>query len=351
MQHIHRRGNVNQFRPFSVGRRQISGFGDGANAVKGASAGATVGSVIPVIGTAVGAIVGAVAGYFVHTGQGPQRAAQAAAIDSALAQMPTANHQGAQIPWNGSATAPGLAQFLSALMTSGIFLGDWDGSVRTSPSVNGHWVDTFIAAVKKVVQAIVSNPVGATVNLDITDAPGGRDAVAGQFSFVNPGISVGPDVISQKIIMGNGGLIYWMVLRTGETTAHATQTSNNQAAQKVFALMIDHAAYDMVPPPPPATISTVANSAPIPVAQIVQPVQTANVQPVQQPVQNTQAMLPPQQVLPAIEQQIPQSQAPIIIQTPQGPQQIMPATPSGMSTTTILIIAAVGAAAIYLLKK
>jgi hypothetical protein len=270
---------ASQFGP-KRGRIRFDGFGAattqqevsagsaiaGAGLAYGLSAAGT--AVFPGIGTAVGAAIGLIADALIHTGQGPERAAQSAAISNALAGISTANHQGAAIPWIGTATNPGLQQFLQAIMTQGLFMS-WDPNLISSPAVNGNWANTFIAAVKQVTQAIAANPVGKTVCLNITDRPGGNDAVGGQFCFVNPGLAAGPDVISQKVIMGNGGLMYWMVLRTGESPAHAALNANNNPAEKVFALMVDHAAYDLTPPPPPATIKTVANApAPTPIAPV-----------------------------------------------------------------------------------
>lgn len=270
----------------------LNGFGrlgSVAYAEQGASIGATAGSAAGPIGTVIGTIAGAVIGLFAHQGQGPQRAAAAQAIDGALAQIPSTAGIGVQIPWIGSSNAPGLQQYLQALMTSGLFMS-FDTSL-SRPSVNGNWANTFIAALKQVVQAIIANPTGATVSVNITDRPGGNDAVAGTFNFVNPGLQVGPDAISARIIMGNGGMVYWMILRTGESTSHAMQTANSSAAQKVFALMVDHAAHDFAPqlfapPVAAATISTVAN-APVatiqPVTQGVAAQSVATIQPVTGP--------------------------------------------------------------------
>ena len=241
-----------------------TGFGSVAYAEQGASVGGTVGSVAGPIGTVIGTVAGAIVGLIAHQGQGPQRAAAAAQIDQALQQLPASSAGvGVQIPWIGSSTSPGLQQFLQALMTSGVFMA-WDPSLISSPAVNGNWANTMIAAIKQVVAAIIANPTGKQVSVNISDRPGGNDAVAGTFNFVNPGLSIGPDAISQTIIMGNGGLMYWMILRTGESVAHAQMNANNSAAQKVFALMVDHAAHDIAPqlfapPPPAATINTVAN--------------------------------------------------------------------------------------------
>jgi hypothetical protein len=323
-----------------------------------AAIGAQVGSVVPGLGTVIGAVVGAIAGSLIHQGQGPERAAQAAAITSALNNLVTGNNVGVTIPWIGTAQNPGLQQFLQALMTTGIWM-NWDPSLISSPAVNGNWANTFITAVKQVTQAIISNPPGASISLNITDRPGGNDAVQGPFTFTNPGISVGPDVISQKIIMGNGGLMYWMIIRTGETAAHASANANNSAAQKVFALMVDHAASDYAAQAYKAPVATKA------VATPTAPATQSTIQPVT--VTGTTAagtpVVAPSDTDALIQQLIAQGQSQtaamtaamasleangINSQTPQVQQQLQSsvaaASPGllGLSNTTWLILAAAG---------
>lgn len=251
----------------------LKGLGSTQLAMTGASAGATIGSAVPVIGTAIGAAVGAVVGALIHQGQGAQRAAFAQALDQALAQVPT-TYVGRTLPW--SASSGGLEQFISALMTTGVYM-NWDPSLLTSPSVNGNWSVTFVNAIKALVSAIINNPVGNTVSVPITFTPG-ANVGPGNFTFVNPGINVGPDAISAQIVMGPSGLMYWMIKHLGETDAHAQANSYSPAAQKVFALMIDKATADALP----ASLSTSLANAPIvqvpaPVSQAAAPIVAAAV--------------------------------------------------------------------------
>lgn len=379
----------NQFAPHRVGRSRKLGAVStnqeiqAGSAVAGAAAGAAYGSVVPGIGTAVGAVVGLVASFLVHTGQGPQRLAQAQAIDAALSGMGTANHQGAAIPWNGTAQAPGLLQFISALMTAGLYMS-WDPSVESSPSVNGNWSTCFQNAVIAVTQAIVKNPIGASVTVPIVIS-GESGSPTRNFTFTNPGIAVGPDVIAANIIMGNGGLMYWIIAGLGETSAHASANANNSAAQKVFALMVDHAAYDATPIPPAATLVSnvpaptnvsAPTTSPLPVAPA-----TANTQPVaastgtSTPTQTgttssgspvvapgdesaliaqliAQGQSQNQAILAAI-QSMQANNIPVTPQVQQQLQSVAAAAPTGflgMSTSTLLIIGAVGIGA-YLLTR
>jgi hypothetical protein len=336
-------------------------------AASGAAIGAAVGSVIPGLGTAIGFVVGAIADSLIHPGQGAQREAQAVAITNALNNLQTGNNVGATIPWIGTAQNPGLQQFLQALMTAGVWM-NWDPSLQ-SPGVNGNWANTFIAAVKQVTQAVVANAPGAPISLNISNRPGGNDIVAGTFNFTNPGLSVGPDVISQKVIMGNGGLMYWMIIRTGETTAHASANANNASAQKVFALMVDHAASDY------SAQAYKAPAAPVAAA----PAATATTQPIAAPtVTGTTAagtpVVAPGDESALIQQLIAQgaSQTAAIqaamasmeangqnSQTPQAQQVLQTAaatapTPAGLfglSNTTWLIIAALAVGGYFLLKE
>ena len=236
------------------------------SAVAGAAAGAAYGSVVPGIGTAVGAVVGLVASMLIHTGQGAQRLAQANAIAQGLTTIPS-SFVGRLIPWQGTAQQPGLLQFISALMTGGLYM-NWDPSVESSPSVNGNWSTTFMNAVKAVVSAILNNPVGATVSVPIVLSTGAKGVPNKNFTFVNPGINAGPDAIAASVIMGPQGLMYWIITSIGETAAHAAANASNGAAQKVFALMVDHATADLVPS---SLSATAANSpitvVPAPIAQ------------------------------------------------------------------------------------
>lgn len=374
--------NVNQFRPFRVGvntnlrtpRRippTMGRFGassqqeiQAGSAAAGAAAGAAYGSVVPGIGTAVGAAVGLIASFLVHTGQGAQRLAQAQAIDSGLAGITTANHQGAAIPWNGSASAPGLLQFISALMTAGLYMS-WDPSVESSPSVNGNWSTCFQNAVIAVTKAIVANPAGASVTVPITIS-GAKGSPVKNFTFNNPGISVGPDVIAANIIMGQGGLMYFIIISIGETSAHASANANNSAAQKVFALMVDHAAYDAVPP------STVAAPLPVPAATVTAPValSTDTAQPtvIGNTSQGTpvvasgdESALVAQLIAQGQSQQAAVNAALASIAangqqaTPaqtQALQTVAATTPSsGISTSTMLLVGGIAAAAYLLTRK
>jgi hypothetical protein len=240
----------------SIRRPPVTHLGSVQYAEQGASVGGTIGSaIVPGIGTVIGTAVGAVIGLLAHQGQGPQRAAMAAQLDRALSGIPSA-YVGRRLPWNDA--GGGLQQFLQALMTSGLFMS-WDPALVSSPAVNGNWALTFIKAVKAVVAAIINNPVGANVSLALTDRPGGNDARPGNFQFVNPGIGVGPDAIAANVIMGDNGLMYWMVLRTGESVAHAMMNASNAAAEKVFALMVDKTTSELLP----ASLSVTAANAPI----------------------------------------------------------------------------------------
>lgn len=223
------------------------------SAAAGAAAGAAWGSVVPGIGTAVGAVVGLVASMLIHQGQGALRLAQAQQIDNALATLPSA-FVGRTIPWLGTAQAPGLLQFISAIMTGGLWMS-WDPSVVSHPGVNGNWSTTFMNAVKAVTNAIINNPPGAQVSVPISFQPGTGSIPTQNFVFTNPGINAGPDAIAASVIMGPAGLMYWMVKGVGESDAHAAANATGGAAQKVFALMIDHATADAIPSSLSATLA------------------------------------------------------------------------------------------------
>ncbi len=352
----------------------------------GAKAGATAGSVVPGVGTAigaaVGAVVGAVVGILTRTNN---TASHIGSWDGGLTQAIAALPQsaagiGRQFPWNEN--SHGLGQMIEALLATGIYMA-WDSSLKSNYDVAAHWAMTFAAAVATVAQAIVSNPVGATVNLSITVQPGANHGPI-PFSFVNPGIGAGPDRISATVIMGSSGLMYAIIVGCGETQTHAQSNANNGLAQKVFALMLDYqfaqlhpqAAQPATPAPPIAPIiaavSTTANQ--VAATLPVQPPPMATTQPLplpimgaplpvahQQAVDNSAAMM--QQMLAqgasqnaamlAALQQL-QSQG-VNTQQPAVQQQLQAAVqPSGfmgMSNTELLLIGGAIVAVVVLSKK
>jgi hypothetical protein len=222
-------------------------------AAGGAIAGATAGSVVPVVGTAIGMVVGAVVGILTQTSN---TASHIGTWDTQLAQgiqsLPaSASGIGRQIPWNEN--SHGLVQMIEALLATGVYMA-WDASLKSNYNVCAHWSTTFATAVQSVVQAIVAGQSSATIVLN-TAASGIPNKV---FNFINPGISVGPDVIAAQTIMGASGLMYWMITAIGETTTHASSNASNALAQKVYALMVDNVAAQLVPAVPATPVPVVA---------------------------------------------------------------------------------------------
>jgi hypothetical protein len=219
------------------------------------AAGAAYGSVVPGIGTAVGALVGLAASSLIHTSQAPQRAAMSASMVNILNQIPSA-FVGRTIPWNvGSGPVGGLNQMLTAVMTLGIWFG-WNSGL-SRPSIVGNWVTVWTTIVKQIVDAIINNPVGATVSLNLTNHPGGNDSQVTPFTFVNPGLGVGPDVIANTIM--RDAVAHQMVQGGRADQEQNMVTVGWPTVAKVFALMFDHAAADAVP----NSLSTTLANAPI----------------------------------------------------------------------------------------
>ena len=209
------------------------------------AAGAAMGSVVPGIGTAVGAAVGIVATLLQAK---PNTAAHIGSWDTGVAQaisrLPaSAQGIGRQIPWNEN--SHGLVQFIEALLATANYMS-WDASIQSNYDVCAHWAMTFAAAVQTVATAIIQNPVGKSVSLSISEQPGAGHGPI-NFTFVNPGITVGPDAIAANIIMGQNGLMYAMIAGLGETSAHASANANNTLAQRVYALMVDFVAAQIAP--------------------------------------------------------------------------------------------------------
>jgi hypothetical protein len=224
-------------------------------AAGGAIAGATAGSVVPVVGTAIGMVVGALVGILTQTSN---TASHIGTWDATLAQgiqsMPaSAAGIGRQIPWNEN--SHGLVQMIECLLAVGSYMS-WDASIKSNYHVCANWATTFGNCVAALVKAIVGNPVNAPVSVSIALAPGGSGTL--NFSFVNPGIAVGPDYIAANLIMGMNGLMYAIIIHQGETAAHAQSNAINSLAQKVFALMVDYQASQLVPATPAAPVPIVA---------------------------------------------------------------------------------------------
>jgi hypothetical protein len=238
------------------------------------AAGAIAGSVVPGIGTAVGAIAGLLASKLIHTSQGPQRAALSSQIVNALNQIPS-SFVGRTIPWSAGPPNLGLFQMIQAVMTLQIWLG-WNSGLQ-SPTINGNWATVWTNIVKQIVAAIVANPVGATVSLTLTNHPGGADANVTPFSFTNPGLSVGPDVLANTLMAQ--AVSHQMIQGGRADMAQNAVTVGWPTAAKVFALMFDHAAADAVP----NSLSTTLANAPIvnvppAIAQAAAPIAAAAVQ-------------------------------------------------------------------------
>lgn len=241
-----------QFQDWRLGavNQQLVSAGGAAG---GAIAGATAGSVVPVVGTAIGMVVGAVVGILTQTSN---TASHIGSWDTQLAQgiqsMPaSAAGIGRQIPWNEN--SHGLVQMIEALLATGVYMS-WDASLKSNYNVCAHWSTTFATAVQAVVQAIVAGQSSATIVLN-TGASGIPNKT---FTFQNPGIAVGPDQIAAQIIMGGSGLMYWMITAIGESAAHASSNASNALAQKVYALMIDNVAAQLVPAVPATPVPVIA---------------------------------------------------------------------------------------------
>jgi hypothetical protein len=235
-----------------------------------ASMGATAGSIVPGIGSAIGAAAGAVIGVVSNLlGSKPNTAAHlpwAGQLASAISGMTVSPGIGRQIQWNQDTPGNmGLAQMVEAILATGLWM-NWDPSLISNYDVCAHWATTFQTAVQVVVTAICKNPVNAMVNCTIDNEPGGQNINSQTFTFKNPGYQVGCQVISQNIIMGNSGLMYHMIIQTGETAAHASANANNSPAQKVFALIADYVIAQNTPSvqtAPPAAYASVPVVTPV----------------------------------------------------------------------------------------
>ena len=311
-----------------IGSINLAPTGQPVTAQQGAMQGAAAGAVFGPVGAGVGAAIGVVVGLLSAK---PNTAAHIGSWDTQLAQaiqgLPSsASGIGRQIPWNEN--SHGLVQFIEALLATGQYMA-WDPSLESNYDVCAHWATTFGAAVQSLTTAIVNSPTGAQVSAPIVFNTAASGIANNNFSFLNPGIGVGPDQISASLIMGSSGLMYWMITTIGETTAHASSNANNALAQKVFALMVDNIAAQLapaaaVPPTPPPAVAPAVAAA----SQTV----NASVASSTMPAATMSETTPPPQV---IVEPAPVAQ---------------PIASSGISTTTLLFIAA-GLAAVYFVTR
>lgn len=224
-------------------------------AEKGAAAGASFGPWGAVIGAAVGTVVGLLSAK-------PNTAAHIGTWDTQLvnqfAALPPAAGVGREFQWNYD--SQGLVQMLEALLATGVYM-NWDTSILSNYDVCANWAVTLSNAAQVVATAVCKNAKGAKVTVSITAQPGGPVGPA-PFTFTNPGILVGPEAVSDQVIMGASGVMTWLFSRwTIAGTAalskqYAAQMGNNAAAAKVYALMVDYVAGQLNVADAPAPITT-----------------------------------------------------------------------------------------------
>jgi len=338
-----------------LGAVNLAPSGQPVSPQQGAMQGAAAGAVFGPIGAGVGAAIGVVVGLLSAK---PNTAAHIGSWDTQIVQaiggLPaSAAGIGRQIPWNEN--SHGLVQFIEALLATGVYMA-WDTALKSSYDVCAHWAMTFGAALQTVVTAIVGNAPGVPVTVSISMQPGANHGPV-SFSFTNPNISIGPDAIAAQIIMGSNGLMYAMIVGLGETAAHASSNASNAPAQKVFALMVDNIAAQLmpaaaVPSTPVPTVAPAVQAASQTVNAAVAaapPANTASGAPVVAP-QDTTALMQSlmaqgatqQEAILAAMQSLEANG--INSQTPQIQQQLQAASSGGISTTTMLIIGGVVAA-------
>lgn len=353
--------NKSAFR-VGLGAINLAPSGQPVSPQQGAMQGAAAGAAFGPIGAGVGAAIGVVVGLLSAK---PNTAAHIGSWDTQIVQaiggLPaSAAGIGRQIPWNEN--SHGLVQFIEALLATGVYMA-WDTSLKSSYDVCAHWAMTFGAAVQTLVTAIVGNAPGVPVTVSISEQPGANHGPI-NFSFTNPNLSIGPDAISSQIIMGANGLMYAMIIGLGETAAHAQSNASNAPAQKVFALMVDNIAAQLMPAAAvPTTSVPVVAPAVQAASQTVNasvaaapPANTASGAPVVAP-QDTTALMQSLMAQGATQQQAMLAAMQsleangINSQTPQIQQQLQAASSGGMSTTTLLIIAAVGLGAYFLSQQ
>lgn len=311
-----------------LGAVNLAPTGKPVSPTQGAEAGAAAGAAFGPVGAGVGAAIGVVVGLLSAK---PNTAAHIGGWDTQVVQaiqgLPSsAAGIGRQIPWNEN--SHGLVQFIEALLATGVYMA-WDPSIISNYDVCAHWATTFGAAVQSLVDAIVANPTGQSVTVSISEQPGANHGPI-NFTFTNPGISVGPDAIAASVVMGQSGLMYAMIIGLGETPTHASSNASNASAQKVFALMVDNVA---------ATLAPAAAVPPTPAPPVADAVTAAS------STVNT-AVAAAGGTMPAATMSETTPPPTVIYE----PAPVAPIAASGIDTNTLLLIAA-GLAAVYFITR
>jgi trimeric autotransporter adhesin len=209
--------------------------------------GAAAGSVAGPIGTAVGAVVGVVVGILTKSNNTASHIGTwDAQLVQALSALPsTAQGLGRQFAWNEN--SHGLVQMIEALLATGIYMA-WDTSLISNYDVCAHWASTFGLAVQNVATAVCQNKAGAKCTVSVALSPGAGGFPPFNFTFTNPGISVGPDAVAATVIMGKSGLMGAMMTALGgQAPQNIASNESNASAQKVYSLMVDYWAAQVAP--------------------------------------------------------------------------------------------------------
>jgi hypothetical protein len=233
----------------------------GAAASAGTSAlvaGTSIGAAAGPIGAAAGALVGVVVGILSQTNN---TASHIGTWDqqllSAVNAMPSSVFGlGRQFAWNEN--SHGLVQMIEAALACGVYMS-WDSSLISNYDVCANWAVTFGNAVQAVSRTMFLNPY-KPVSVSIALSPGAGGVAPFTFGFNNPNENVGPDGMCSAVIMGKGGLMEAMMTALGgQNPANIVANGTNATAQKIFSLMIDYWWGQYLPNLTPSTLIMAPN--------------------------------------------------------------------------------------------
>jgi len=206
----------------------------------------TGGAVAGPIGAAVGAVIGALVGIFGHTGQKPQRAAEAAAVMQQLTGVPD-NFSGRLITW------PDMQAVFNALIIQRLILGYDRANPQDHPSSYPWWMDRFKLNAAALVRAVFNNPAGAMVSVPL----GGdvKGSARTTFQFTNPGPSADTATIANNVVIP--GTMQWQIASNTGAANAITNEFNNPIVRKVYTFLTDKEISEIAPtvsvaPPPVA---------------------------------------------------------------------------------------------------
>ena len=200
---------------------------------------------IPLSGADIGAAIGAVAGLLIHTGQKPQRAADAAKVMADLAAFP-ASASGSQVTWDV------FGHVWYALIINGGLYRWHPSNIMNHPSSMDQTYNDFVADLKSGIRQALAAGLSRAVTLTINNPSGKTYSVPVN---VPPNLDESAWTVAVTIpIFINGCGAY---NDRNQCTADVSRVPN---MQKALQLMTGRVLADMVPAAVPNVSTQIAQT-------------------------------------------------------------------------------------------